>query len=134
MLAMEALYYGKETITHIDQKPLQFMHMQGKLQNDHHHKWSTYLQQFHLNIKYKKGNKNRVSQGKILKIYWNSIFNAIHQFLLQPQDCCKIKYKTAAERLQYFALKQLQISQQFKEKMYQTQGYISAFLGQLISE
>jgi hypothetical protein len=30
---------------------------QGKLQNDHHQKWSTYLQQFHINIKYKKGRK-----------------------------------------------------------------------------
>jgi hypothetical protein len=34
---------------------------QGKLQNDHHQKWSTYLQQFHLNIKYKTGSTNQVS-------------------------------------------------------------------------
>jgi hypothetical protein len=44
---------GKETIIHTDHKPLQFMQTQAKLQNDHHQKWSTYLQQFHLNIKYK---------------------------------------------------------------------------------
>jgi hypothetical protein len=30
------------------------------LQNDRHHKWSTYLQQFHLNIKYKIGSTNCV--------------------------------------------------------------------------
>jgi hypothetical protein len=34
------------------------MQTQGKLQNDHHQKWSTYLQQFHLKIKYKKGSIN----------------------------------------------------------------------------
>jgi hypothetical protein len=33
----------------------------GKLQNDHHQKWSTYLHQFHLNIKYKKGKTNHVA-------------------------------------------------------------------------
>jgi hypothetical protein len=36
------------------------MHTQGKMQNDHHHKWSKKLQQFHLNIKYKIGSNNRV--------------------------------------------------------------------------
>ena len=36
------------------------MQTQGKLQNDRHQKWSTYMQQFHLNIKYKKGSTNRV--------------------------------------------------------------------------
>jgi hypothetical protein len=51
---------GKETIIHTDHKPLQFMQTEGKLKNDHHHKWSTYLQQFHLNIKYKIGSTNRV--------------------------------------------------------------------------
>jgi hypothetical protein len=35
------------------------MQTQGKLQNDHHQKWSTYLQQFHLNIKYKTGSTNQ---------------------------------------------------------------------------
>jgi hypothetical protein len=51
---------GKETVIHTDHKPLQFMQTQGKLQNDRHQKWSTYLQQFHLNIKYKIGSTNRV--------------------------------------------------------------------------
>jgi hypothetical protein len=51
---------GKETVIHIDHKPLQFMQTQGKLQNDRHQKWSTYLQQFHLNIKYKTGSTNCV--------------------------------------------------------------------------
>jgi hypothetical protein len=51
---------GKETVIHTDHKPLQFMQTQGKLQNDRHQKWSTYLQQFHLNIKYKTGSTNRV--------------------------------------------------------------------------
>jgi hypothetical protein len=32
----------------------------GKLQNDRHQKWSTYSQQFHLNIKYKIGSTNYV--------------------------------------------------------------------------
>jgi hypothetical protein len=36
------------------------MQTQGKLQNDRHQKWSTYLQQFHLNIKYKTGSTNRI--------------------------------------------------------------------------
>jgi hypothetical protein len=44
---------GKETIIHTDQKPSQFIQTQGKLHKGCHQKWSTYLQQFHLNIKYK---------------------------------------------------------------------------------
>jgi hypothetical protein len=51
---------GRETIIHTDHKPVQFMQTQGKLQNDHHQNWSTYLQQFHLNIKYKTGSTNCV--------------------------------------------------------------------------
>jgi hypothetical protein len=51
---------GKETVIHTDHKPLQFVKTQGKLQNDRHQKWSAYLQKFHLNIKYKKGNTNHV--------------------------------------------------------------------------
>jgi hypothetical protein len=50
----------KETVIHTDHKPLQFMHKERKLKNDCHHKWSTYLQQFHLNIKYKNRNTNHV--------------------------------------------------------------------------
>jgi hypothetical protein len=34
---------GKETVIHTYHKPLQFMQTQGKLQNDCHQKWSTYL-------------------------------------------------------------------------------------------
>jgi hypothetical protein len=52
---------GKETVIHTEHRPLQFIQTQGKLQNDRHQKWSTYLQQFHLNIKYKKGSTNNVA-------------------------------------------------------------------------
>ena len=48
-------------VIHIDHQPLQFIQMQGKLQNDHHQKWSTYLQKLHLNIKYEKGSTNNVA-------------------------------------------------------------------------
>jgi hypothetical protein len=51
---------GKDIVIHIDHNPLQFMQKQGKLHNDRHQKWSTYLQQFHLNIKYKPGSTNYV--------------------------------------------------------------------------
>ena len=50
----------KETVIHTNHNSFQFIQTQGKLQNDHHQKRSTYLQQFHLNIKYKKGSTNRV--------------------------------------------------------------------------
>jgi hypothetical protein len=53
--------FGKEMVIHTDHWPLQFIQTQGKLQNDRHQKWSTYLQQFHLNIKYKKGSTNNVA-------------------------------------------------------------------------
>ena len=52
---------GKEIVIHTNHRPLQFIQTQGKLQNDHHQKWSIYLQQFHLNIKYKKGSTNHVA-------------------------------------------------------------------------
>jgi hypothetical protein len=58
---MEALHSGEGEVIHTDHRPLQFIQTQGKLQNDHHQKWSTYLQQFHLNIKYKKGSTNHVA-------------------------------------------------------------------------
>jgi len=42
------------------------------LQNDRHQKWSTYLQQFHLNIKYKTGSTIRIvdflSRPPIMKL------------------------------------------------------------------
>eukprot|EP00253_Pinus_taeda_P033996 PITA_33996 len=52
---------GKETVIHTDHRPLQLIQTQGKFHNDHHEKWSTNLQQFHLNIKYKKGSTNNVA-------------------------------------------------------------------------
>jgi hypothetical protein len=52
---------GKETFIHTNHKPLQFMPKQGKLQNDCHQKLSTYLQQFHLNIKYKTRSTNHIT-------------------------------------------------------------------------
>lgn len=52
---------GKETIIHIDHRPLHFIQIQWKFPNDCHHKRSTYLQQFHLNIKYKKDSTNNVA-------------------------------------------------------------------------
>jgi hypothetical protein len=52
---------GKEMVIHTDHRPLQFIQTQGKLQNDRHQKWSTYVKQFHLNIKYKKGSTNNVA-------------------------------------------------------------------------
>jgi len=51
----------KETIIHTYNQPLQFIQTQGKLQNNLHQKWSTYMQQFHIEIKYKKGNTNNVA-------------------------------------------------------------------------
>lgn len=40
---------------HRDHKSLQFLQLQGKLQNDRHQRWSAYLQHCHLNIFHKKG-------------------------------------------------------------------------------
>ena len=51
---------GKETIIHTVHKPLQFLQAQGKLQNDRHQRWLAYLQQFHLDIRHKKGSTNKV--------------------------------------------------------------------------
>jgi hypothetical protein len=48
-------------IIHTDHKPLQFIQTQGKLLEQLHQKWSTYLQQFHLNIKYKTCISNHVA-------------------------------------------------------------------------
>jgi hypothetical protein len=52
---------GKETIIHTNHKPLQFIQTQGKLHNDRHQKWSTYLQQFHIKIKCKTWSINHVA-------------------------------------------------------------------------
>ena len=50
----------EDTVIHTNHKPLQFMKTQGKLKNDRHQKWSTYLQKFHLSIKYKTRSTNHV--------------------------------------------------------------------------
>jgi len=51
---------GKETIIHIDHRPLQYLHSQTKLQQSRHYRWMGFLHQFHLIIKYKKGIHNKV--------------------------------------------------------------------------
>ena len=40
---------------------LQFLQSQTKVQETRHFKWASYLQQFHLVIKYKKGVNNKVA-------------------------------------------------------------------------
>jgi hypothetical protein len=78
----------KETIIQNDHRPLEFIESQGKLQNDRHQKWSTYMQQFHLNIKYKKGNTNNVVEFLnqppiiVLTIVLNSCGNETFDWLL----------------------------------------------------
>jgi hypothetical protein len=57
---MENYILGKDTIIHTDQNPLQCIQTQGKLQNNDHQKWPTYLQQFHININYKTRSTNHV--------------------------------------------------------------------------
>jgi hypothetical protein len=56
-------YYlmGKETIIDIDLQPLEYLHAQNNLQQIKHYvKCVGFLQQFHLIIKYKKGNTNKL--------------------------------------------------------------------------
>jgi hypothetical protein len=79
---------GTEMIIHTDHKPLQFIQTQGKLSNDHHQKWSTYLQQFHLNIKYKTGISNRVTNclGQPLVVALNTVLHSCgHETSEWPQ-------------------------------------------------
>ncbi|KAJ9542815.1 hypothetical protein OSB04_029321 [Centaurea solstitialis] len=52
---------GNETIVHTDHQPLQYLQSQAKLQQARHMKWMTYLQQFNIVIKYKKGVHNRLA-------------------------------------------------------------------------
>ncbi|GKA69579.1 transposon ty3-I gag-pol polyprotein [Tanacetum coccineum] len=52
---------GKETVVHTDHQPLQYLQSQAKLQQARHMKWMTYLQQFNLVIKYKKGSQNKLA-------------------------------------------------------------------------
>ena len=49
-------YYlmGKETIIHIDHQPLKYLQTQSKLQQTRRYRWVSFLQKFHLVIKYKK--------------------------------------------------------------------------------
>lgn len=51
---------GKETTIHTNHQPLQYLQHQAKLQQAHHMKWMTYLQQFNIVIKYKKGVHNKL--------------------------------------------------------------------------
>ena len=51
---------GKETIIHTDHQPLQYLQSRTKLQQSRHFRWMSFLQQFHLVIKYKKYNSNKV--------------------------------------------------------------------------
>ena len=58
---MEALHFG-EGNDHLHRPPNPTVQQtRGKLHNDHHQKWSTYLQQFHLNIKYKNRSTNNIA-------------------------------------------------------------------------
>jgi hypothetical protein len=57
---VKAYFQWRHIVIHTDHKPIQFMQTQGKLQNDRHQNWSTYLQQFHLNIKYKTRSTNHI--------------------------------------------------------------------------
>lgn len=50
---------GKEVVVHSDHKPLQLFTTQSKLQQARHMKWMSYLQQFNIVIKYKKGGTNK---------------------------------------------------------------------------
>jgi hypothetical protein len=51
---------GKETITHTDYQLLQYLKAYSKLQQTRHYKWMGFLQQFHLVMKDKKGNTNKL--------------------------------------------------------------------------
>ena len=48
---------GKE----VDQKPLEYLHAQTKLQQARHMKWVSYLMTFNIIIKYKKGATNKLA-------------------------------------------------------------------------
>ena len=45
---------GKEKIIHTTHQPLQYLQSQTKLQQSRHFRWMSFIQQFHLVIKYKK--------------------------------------------------------------------------------
>jgi hypothetical protein len=85
---------GKETIIHTDHKLPQFMQTQGKLQHDLHHKWSTYFQQFHINVKYKTRSTNRfiyflsrppvMTVTIVLKSYKHDTYRWTHLYETNP--------------------------------------------------
>ena len=52
---------GKEIIFHTDHHPLIFINSQSKIQEQRHLKRASYIQQFHLVIKYKKGSSNKMA-------------------------------------------------------------------------
>jgi hypothetical protein len=51
---------GKETIMYTDHQLLQYLQAQSKLQQTKYYKWTGFLQQFHLVVKYKKGITNNL--------------------------------------------------------------------------
>jgi hypothetical protein len=56
---------GKEMVLHTDHHSLIFLNSQSKIQEQHHLKWASYLQQFHQVSKYKKGNSNHMDDTLI---------------------------------------------------------------------
>ena len=50
----------KETILHTDDHSLIFINSQSKIEEQRHLKWASYIQQFHLVIRYKKGASNKM--------------------------------------------------------------------------
>ncbi|XP_016648322.1 PREDICTED: uncharacterized protein LOC107880736 [Prunus mume] len=56
-----AYLLGKEVVVHSDHKPLLFLTTQSKLQQARHMKWMSFLQQFNIVIKYKKGTTNKLA-------------------------------------------------------------------------
>jgi hypothetical protein len=51
---------GKETILHTDYHPLIFINSQSKIQEQRNLKWASYIQQFHLVIRYKNDTSNKM--------------------------------------------------------------------------
>jgi hypothetical protein len=54
------------------------MQMRGTLKNNHHQRRLAYLQQFHMNIKYRKGNINHVVDyiSRPLFVAVTTVFNS----------------------------------------------------------
>ena len=52
---------GKETILHTDHHPLIFINSQSNIQKQRHLKWASYIQQFHLVIRYMKDTSNKMA-------------------------------------------------------------------------